>query len=65
MQKQTATILSAELPGFQSLTENLSPKDITPLMKDFHALIENTIRLHQGIISRYTGDTFLAVFLFK
>ena len=62
MQKQTATILSAELSGFHALAENVSPKDITSLMKDLHALIENTIRLHQGNINRFTGDTFLAVF---
>jgi hypothetical protein len=47
MQKQTATIISAELPGFQSLAENLSPKDITPLMQALHTLIENTIRWKQ------------------
>jgi len=62
MQKQEATILSAELPGFQSLAENLPPEEITPLMSDILALVENTVRLHQGKINRYTGDTFLAIF---
>ncbi len=37
-------------------------KAYTPLMQELHALIDNTIRLHQGIMNRYTGDTFLAVF---
>ncbi|RLD50965.1 MAG: hypothetical protein DRJ05_18955, partial [Bacteroidetes bacterium] len=62
MQKQEATILSAELSGFQSLAENLSPKEIAPLMGGLHELIANTTRLHQGSINRFTGDTFLAVF---
>jgi len=62
MQKQEATILSAELPGFQLLVENLPPEEITPLMSDIHALVENTVRLYQGKINRYTGDTFLAIF---
>ena len=62
MQKQEATILSAELSGFQSLAESLTPEEITPLMKEVHSLVENTARLHQGKINRYTGDTFLAVF---
>ncbi|MDB4303257.1 AAA family ATPase [Desulfosarcina sp.] len=62
MQKQEATILSAELSGFQSLAESLTPEEITPLMKEVHALVENTARLHQGKINRYTGDTFLIVF---
>ena len=62
MQKQEATILSAELSGFQSLAESLTPEEITPLMKEVHALVENTTHLHQGKINRYTGDTFLVVF---
>lgn len=62
MQKQAASILSAELTGFQNLVESLSPNEINPLMSELHELIDNTIRLHQGKINLYTGDTFLAVF---
>ncbi|MEZ5196726.1 MAG: adenylate/guanylate cyclase domain-containing protein [Bacteroidales bacterium] len=62
MQKQEATILSAELSGFQSLAESLTPEEITPMMKEVHSLVENTARLHQGKLNRYTGDTFLTVF---
>ena len=62
MQKQEATILSAELSGFQSLVESLTSEELTPLMSDIHSLIESNIQLHQGKLSRYTGDTFLAVF---
>ncbi len=40
----------------------LIPQRDTPLMGELHELIDNTVRLHQGIINRYTGDTFLAVF---
>ncbi|MCB2222429.1 MAG: adenylate/guanylate cyclase domain-containing protein [Bacteroidetes bacterium] len=62
MQKQEATILSAELSGFQSLAESMTPEEITLMMKEVHALVENTARLHQGKLNRYTGDTFLAIF---
>ena len=62
MQKQEATILSAELSGFQSLAENLGSQEITSLIKEVHTLVENTTRLHQGEINRYTGDTFLVLF---
>jgi class 3 adenylate cyclase len=62
MQKQEATILSAELSGFQSLMERLTSDAITPLMKEVNSLVENTVRLHQGKLIRYTGDTFLVVF---
>ena len=55
MQKQTATILSAELPGFQTLTEALPPKELSTLMNDIHTLIENTVRLHQGTIKLNVG----------
>jgi class 3 adenylate cyclase/tetratricopeptide (TPR) repeat protein len=62
MQKQKAAILFAELPGFQALAGHLPPKELTLLMKELYALMENTIRLNRGTINRYTGDTFLAVF---
>ncbi|OYT13066.1 MAG: hypothetical protein B6I19_07050, partial [Bacteroidetes bacterium 4572_114] len=60
--KQQATILSAELSGFQALAESLPQDEISPLLGEIHALVEKTARLHQGKINRYTGDTFLVVF---
>jgi class 3 adenylate cyclase/tetratricopeptide (TPR) repeat protein len=62
MQKQSATILSAELSGFQILAESLPPNEITPLLGDIHALVEKSVRLHQGKINRFTGDIFLIIF---
>ncbi|MCD4731012.1 MAG: AAA family ATPase [Bacteroidales bacterium] len=62
MQKQEVTILSAQFSGFLNLVDGLSSEEISKLMNETHSIIENTIRLHQGNINRFTGDIFLAVF---
>jgi len=62
MQKETATILAAEFSGLQLLAESLPTDEVTPFISNFYELVDSTIRLHQGIVNRFTGDTFLAVF---
>ena len=60
--QQTATILSAELLGFQSITESLPSDGIAPFMKDISSLVETIARMHRGSLNRFTGDTFMVVF---
>ncbi|MCB2222430.1 MAG: AAA family ATPase [Bacteroidetes bacterium] len=62
MQKQEATILSIELLGFQDYAENTSPEQVQSLMDKIYHLLDNTVRLHHGAISRYTGETLLSVY---
>jgi adenylate cyclase len=62
MQKQTATILSAELTGLQAVTDSLPHEGMTPFMNEISTLIQTTARMHHGSLMRFTGDTFMAVF---
>jgi class 3 adenylate cyclase/tetratricopeptide (TPR) repeat protein len=62
MQKQEAVILSAQFSGFLKLIEGLSNDRITELMNEIHTIIQNAAKLHQGEISRYTGEKLVMVF---
>ncbi len=57
--QQEAIIISAELSGFQTLTESLLPEGIAPFMNEISTLINTTVRMNQGSLNRFTGDTFL------
>ncbi|MCK5775596.1 MAG: AAA family ATPase, partial [Bacteroidales bacterium] len=61
MTSQPTSILYAELPGFTGLAEHLS-SDFNELLKECYEIANTTISIHQGALSNYSGNTFLAVF---
>lgn len=62
MPSQTATILIAEFPGFAELSGKLEAGQLQLLLSELDELASSTIRLHQGVVSSFTGDSFMAVF---
>ena len=62
MEPKTATVLSAEIPGFAELSAKYSSKEFNTLLKAFFEMADVTFRLHKGILSNFSGDSFLAVF---
>ena len=62
MDLKTVTVLSAELTGFDELTGTLSAKEFNILLSEIHGLADSTTRLHHGILTHFSGDTFQAVF---
>lgn len=62
MPSQTATILTAEFPGFAELSGKLEAGQLQLLLRELDELAGSTVRLHQGVVSNFTGDSFRAVF---
>lgn len=62
MKPHTTTVFSAELPGFSGLTKHIPPKEFNALLKECYEMADSTVRLHQGILSHFSGDAFMAVF---
>lgn len=62
MESTTVTVLSAELPGFAELAGSLPAKEFNALLPEIHELTEAAIRLHQGVLTSFSGDLFQSVF---
>jgi len=60
---QTATVVFAELPGLAELSGKLEDKALQSLLNALEELANATVRLHEGMISSFTGDSFTAVFV--
>ena len=63
MKTHTATILFIDFPGFAVLSEQYSSKDFNTLLQEHYKIADTTIRLHQGLLSNFSGDSFMAVFI--
>ena len=56
------TVLFTDIRGFTARSESLSPAECFAFINDLFAEICPIIRLHGGIIDKFLGDGFLALF---
>ena len=56
------TILFADIRGFTSISENMTPQDNFDFINNYFGQIEPIILQYQGIIDKYIGDAVMALF---
>jgi len=54
------TVLFSDVRGFTTLSEGLSPRDLTQLMNAFLSPMTRVIQQHRGTIDKYMGDAIMA-----
>ncbi len=57
-----ATVLFIDIVGFTSLSEGMSPKDITELLNDYFSFTAQAAHLNKGHIDKFIGDCAMMVF---
>ena len=57
-----ATVVFADLKGFTSLSENLSPGETMTILRRFHRAVERSVLSNSGTIDKFVGDGAMAVF---
>ncbi len=60
--RQDAAILFADIRGFTTLAEKLSPEDTMALLRRFHGRMAGQIFAHGGTVDKYIGDCVMATF---
>ena len=61
-ENRQATVMFADIAGFTALSEKLSPEEVTDIMNDCFAMMEQTIKAQGGTIDKFIGDCVMAVF---
>lgn len=59
---QRAAILFADVRGFTSIAERMSPEEIVGFLNDYRSRVSAAILDHRGIVDKYIGDGVMAVF---
>jgi adenylate cyclase len=59
--RRELTILFTDITGFSSLSEKISPDELTFLLAQYFDILTETIKSQRGIIDKYTGDGLMAI----
>ena len=61
-QRLTATMLFTDVKNFSTISEQMPPEFLLDWLNEYLEAITHEVKLHQGIINKFTGDGLLAVF---
>lgn len=61
-QEREVTILFADLRGFTTLSEKLSPRDLLTLLNRYLDRMSREIEAQGGVIDKFVGDAIMALF---
>jgi len=59
---QPASILFVDMAGFTRKAETMPDEAALRLVRELHALIENVVREHGGVVDKYIGDGAMVLF---
>jgi adenylate cyclase len=62
VRSQTVAVLFADIVGFTSLGEALSPVELIGLLREFHQRMQSAVFANDGTLDKYIGDGLMASF---
>jgi adenylate cyclase len=62
VRRQPVGVLFADLVGFTTLAETMTPEEVMALLRDLHGRMEEEVFRHRGCLEKFIGDALLATF---
>jgi class 3 adenylate cyclase/putative methionine-R-sulfoxide reductase with GAF domain len=59
---RTLTLLNLDIRGFSHLSKDIGPQKTVSLLNRFFSIMGDIVFKHHGIVDKYLGDGFLAIF---
>jgi adenylate cyclase len=60
--RQAVGVLFADLVGFTTMAEEMTPEDVMEMLRVFHGRMEAQVFRHNGCLEKFIGDALLATF---
>jgi adenylate cyclase len=60
--RREAVVMFADLKGFTAYSENKTPEDVAEFLNRCWTIAASLVEQHGGVINKYMGDGFLAIF---
>jgi adenylate cyclase len=60
-EQREATIMFADIRGFTSMSEGMSPKDIVNMLNNYLSLVIDRVLKNNGMVNKFAGDSIMAV----
>lgn len=60
-ERRECTLLYADLRGFNTLSENMTPQALVEALNQYFGLINEIVFKHEGMLDKFIGDTAVAV----
>ncbi len=61
-QQVEATVLFADIVGFTSISEKISPEDVRQLLNEYYGYFNSCARFYFGTVDKFIGDCVMVVF---
>jgi adenylate cyclase len=62
VRRQAVGVLFADLVGFTTLAESMTPEEVMAMLRGFHGRMEDEVFRHGGCLEKFIGDALLATF---
>jgi len=62
VRRQPVGVLFADLVGFTTLAEEMTPEEVMAMLRAFHGRMEEEVFRHGGCLEKFIGDALLATF---
>jgi len=62
VRRQAVGALFADLVGFTTLAEDITPEEVMAMLRAFHGRMEDEVFRHGGCLEKFIGDALLATF---
>ena len=62
VRRQSVGVLFADLVGFTTMAEEMTPEEVMALLRDYHGRMEEMVFQHGGCLEKFIGDALLATF---
>jgi len=62
VRRQVVGVLFADVVGFTTLAETMTPEEVMAMLRDFHGRMEEEVFRHGGCLEKFIGDALLATF---
>jgi len=61
-ERQTVTVLFADIRGYTSLSERMSPEELVSILNHYLGLIVRVILRYEGTVDKFMGDGIMAIY---